>query len=150
MRPAPASARMRGAAAIEFALVFIALWWVVMSCWVAGHIVLQRSLVKEAARDAGKLWANAASSELASPDDLEVLDERAEQLLEDALARSGVYPGPVSIRPVYRVTTHAPTLKSVRVSGQATIVMDVLPAYPIEHTFDFLVEVPHGSRLATP
>jgi len=150
MRHATLHQRMRGAAAIEFALVFIAMWWVVMSCWVAGHVALQRSLVKEAARDAGRMWANAASSELASADEVDLLDGRAEQLLQDALAHSGIQAGPVNIMPVFRTSSHAPSLKAVKVSGQATIVVDVLPAYPFEHTFYFAVEVPHGSRLATP
>lgn len=151
MRPGASHHWMRGAAAIEFALVFIAMWWVVMSCWVAGHVALQRSLVKEAARDAGRMWASAATPELASADEVDALDARAEQLLEQALGHSGIQAGPVTIMPVYRSNAHAPTLKAVKVSGSATIMVDVLPAYPFEHTFYFAVEVPHGSRLgATP
>lgn len=141
--------RMHGAAAIEFALVFLAVWWVVMSCWMAGHIVLQRSLVKEAARDAARMVANAASSELASADDLDALEERAEQMLQDAIERAGVQAGSIDIDRENSTNTYAPSLRVVRVSVEA-LITDQVFAYPIEHSVDISVEVPHGSRLAAP
>lgn len=149
MRPAPAPERMRGAAAIEFALVFLALWFVVLSCWVAGNIALKRSLVKEAARDAARMVANAVSSELASSDDLDLLEERAEQLMQDAIERAGVQPGSIDIDRTNRTATYAPSLRVVRVSGEALITEQVF-AYPIEHSVQISVEVPHGGRLASP
>lgn len=149
MKPATAFERMRGAAAIEFALVFLALWFVVMSCWMAGHVVLQRSLVKEAARDAARMVANAASSELASADDLDTLEERAEQMLEDALARAGVQPDSIDIDRENRTIGYAPSLRVVQVEVRA-LITDQVFAYPIEHGVYVNVEVPHGSRLASP
>lgn len=149
MKSATARIRMRGAAAIEFALVFLAVWFVVLSCWVAGNIALKRSLVKEAARDAARMVANAASSELASADDLDLLEERAEQLLEDAIGRAGVQAGSIDIDRTNHTATYAPSLRVVRVSGEALITEQVF-AYPIEHTVQINVEVPHGSRLAAP
>lgn len=150
MRPAGTRARERGAAALEFALVFVAVWAVLLSCWVAGNIALQRSLIKEAARDAAMLLANATPAELASTTAIDQLETRAEELLRDAVEQGGNEPGSIEIFRDNAIDTYNPSLTSVRVSVEALITEHVFDSFPFEHSVSITVEVPYGSRLAGP
>jgi hypothetical protein len=151
MRTTPKLKRMRGAAVVEFALVFVGTWTVVVLCWVAGNIALQRSLIKAAARDAAMLVANANPAEMATSAAVNQLEDRAEALLQEAVERGGSEVSYVNI--ARRVTgSYGPALNTVRVTVDATVVENVFPnsfmfgQYPVTIT----VEVPYGGRLSGP
>lgn len=150
MSPPDRRGRERGAAALEFALVFVAVWAVLLSCWVAGNVALQRSLIKAAARDAAMLVANATPAELASAATINQLETRAEALLRNAVEQAGNEAGSIEIFRDNAIGTYNPSLTSVRVSVEALITEHVFATFPFEHTLVVTVEVPHGSRLAGP
>jgi Flp pilus assembly protein TadG len=150
MKPALQRRRLRGSATIEFALVFIAVWAVLLLCWVAGNIAMQRSLIKNAARDAAMLVANATSSELASSDTLNQLEARAEDTLAAAIEYGGNQVGSIEIVRSNSISAYNPSLRLVQVSVEALVTEHVFDSFPFEHSVMITVEVPYGSRLAAP
>lgn len=150
MKPAGQPRQVRGSATIEFALVFIAVWAVLLLCWVAGNIALQRSLIKGAARDAAMLVANATSAELASADALNALETRAEDTLAAAIEKGGNQVGSIEIVRSNAISAYNPSLRLVQVSVEALVTEHVFDTFPFEHSVILTVEVPYGSRLAAP
>lgn len=152
MKPLPRLRRARGAAAIEFALVFISVLTVVIICWIAGNMALQRSLIKDAARNAAMLVADATPAELASSAAISDLEERAEATLTEAIERAGSAVQSVQIRRRNAVTGYNPALRTVEVDVEAIYSEQVFPdTLPFgEFAIGLTVEVPHGSRLAGP
>lgn len=150
MRPPLSIRRERGAAVIEFALVFVAVWTVLQACWIAGNVALQRSLIKEAARDAAMLVANATSAELASSATIGELEDEAEAAIRYAIERAGNQAGSIQIFRDNAINTYNPSLRTVRVSVEALVTEQVFAQFPFEHSISITVEVPHGGRLASP
>ena len=150
MKPGLQRKRPRGSATIEFALVFIAVWAVLLLCWVAGNIALQRAVIKGAARDAAMLVANASVSELASADALNELETRAELALAAAVERGGNQVGSIDIVRRNAIDTYNPSLRLVQVSVETLVTEHVFDSFPFEHSVSITVEVPYGSRLAGP
>lgn len=150
MRPVRQPMRPHGSATIEFALVCIAVWAVLLLCWVAGNIAMQRSIIKGAARDAAMLVANASVAELASTATLNQLETRAELALAAAVERGGNQVGSIDIVRRNAIDTYNPSLRLVQVSVEALVTEHVFDSFPFEHSVSITVEVPYGSRLAGP
>lgn len=149
MRTPDARRRMQGAAAIEFALVFLALWFVVLSCWVAGTISMQRNMIKDAARNAAMLVVNATPAELATPAAISALEQRAEDQFRAAIESAGHTAPAIDIDRDEAINGYDPSLSVVRVSVEASISENVF-GFGIEHSLDVSLEVPYGGRLAGP
>ncbi|HEY1044100.1 MAG TPA: TadE family protein [Telluria sp.] len=146
----PAWHRWRGSATVEFALVFIAVWTVVVLCWVAGSVALQRNLIKAAARDAAMMVADATPAELASTAAIGDLEDRAETALREAIEREGNEVNSINI--VRRnLNAYNPSLRTVQVSVEAVVAENVFPnVLPLGMAVAITVEVPHGGRLSGP
>lgn len=148
MKPAFRNYRERGSAAIEFALVFLAVWVVVMVCWVAGNMALQRSLIKQAARDAALMVANANVVEMTTTGAASDVEDRAEAALREAIERGGNEVTYVDF--TRRVLGgYSPALRFVQVTVDADVTESVFPTLLDygRHTVTITVEVPYGGRV---
>lgn len=152
MSPVTFPRRERGSAAIEFAVVFIAVWAVVLLCWVAGRIALERNLIKDAARNAAMLVADATTSELASSSAVSALEDRVEATLTEAIEGAGNEVDTVRIRRRNSISGYDPALRTVVVEVDALYTEQIFPdTLPFgQYSVSVTVEVPYGSRLAGP
>lgn len=140
-----------GAAALELAFVLLASWMLIVMVWILGNIILQRSIIRAAALNAAELIASATPAELASADTIALIEQRAEEVLREAIERGGNEVLEIDIDRNSR-SFYPPDLQTVEVKVEANIGERVFPNAMVFGGVSerIVVEVPYGGRLAGP